>query len=176
MEQQKDRFRSTDEYIATFPEDIQAKLQALRATIRAAAPDATELISYNMPAFAQHGNLVYFAAAKKYIGLYPTSSATAAFQQELSQYEGSRGSVHFPFDQPLPMDLITRIVQFRVAENLEREAAKAEKQAAKKASSKKDVTAQVGRRDWARCSASPVPTWRTPSLSACGGRPRRRRD
>lgn len=123
MESQK--YRSIDEYISNFPEAIQTTLQALRATIRAAAPDAEERISYQMPAFAQHGNLVYFAALKNHIGLYPTSSGIAAFEQELAGYEGTKGAVRLPIDQPLPMELITRIVRFRVAENLARAAAKA---------------------------------------------------
>lgn len=130
MESQKGSFSSIDEYIAAFPEDIQAILQALRATIHAAAPDAEERISYQMPAFALHGNLVYFAAFKNHIGFYPTSSGTAAFQQELSAYQGSKGAVRFPIGQPLPLDLITRIVQFRVAENLSRAEAKASKRQA----------------------------------------------
>ncbi len=127
MDTQKSGYRTIDEYIALFPEDIQALLQTMRATIRAAAPDAEERISYAMPAFALHGNLVYFAAAKHHIGLYPTSSGIAAFQDEVSAYEGSKGAVRFPIGQPLPLDLITRIVRYRVAENLERAAAKARK-------------------------------------------------
>lgn len=129
MDIRKGGFRSIDEYIATFPEETQAKLEALRATIHAAAPEAEERISYQMPAFAQEGNLVYFAAAKTYIGLYPTSSGVAAFEDDLSAYDHSKGSIHFPIDQPLPMDLITRIVQFRVEENLARAASKAAKAA-----------------------------------------------
>ncbi len=117
-------FRTIDEYIATFPADVQALLQTLRATIHAAAPGAEERISYGIPAFAQEGNLVYFAALKNHIGLYPTSSGIAAFQDEISAYESSKGAVKFPKDQPMPLDLITRIVQFRVAENLNRAAAK----------------------------------------------------
>jgi uncharacterized protein YdhG (YjbR/CyaY superfamily) len=127
MDSQKGGFRSIDEYIAACPEDVQEILHALRATIRAAAPDAEEKISYGMPAFAQNGNLVYFAAAKNHIGFYPTSSGIAAFQQELSKYEGSKGAVRFPISQPLPMDLISRIVKFRVAENLSRAAARSQK-------------------------------------------------
>ena len=127
MQDQQTGFRSIDEYIAAFPEDVQALLQAVRATIHAAAPDAVERISYNMPAFAQEGNLVYFAALKNHIGLYPTSSGIAAFQQEIAAYESSKGAVKFPKDQPLPLDLITRIVQFRVTENLNRAAAKRSK-------------------------------------------------
>jgi uncharacterized protein YdhG (YjbR/CyaY superfamily) len=127
METQKVGFRSIDEYIATFPEDIQALLEALRATIRAAAPDAEERISYQMPTFALKGNLVHFAALKNHIGFYPTSSGIAAFQHELSRYEGTKGAVRFPISQPLPMELISKIVQFRVTENLNRAAAKAHK-------------------------------------------------
>ncbi len=130
MEQRTDGFRTIDEYIATFPEDIQALLEAVRATIKASAPDAEELISYQMPAFAQHGNLVYFAALKNHIGLYPTSSGIAAFKDELSMYESSKGAVKFPIKQPLPLELIGKIVQFRVSENLNKAAAKARKKKA----------------------------------------------
>jgi uncharacterized protein YdhG (YjbR/CyaY superfamily) len=129
MQSQETGFRTIDEYVATFPDDVQALLQAVRTTIHAAAPDAVERISYGMPAFAQEGNLVYFAALKHHIGLYPTSSGIAAFQQEISAYESSKGAVKFPKDQPLPLDLITKIVQFRVTENLNRAAAKSQKKA-----------------------------------------------
>src|SRR5436309_4319459 len=114
MDQHKDGFSSIDEYIATFPEEKQVLLQAVRATIKAAAPDAEERISYQMPAFALNGNLVYFAALKNHIGFYPTSSGIEAFKDELSAYEGTKGAVRFPIDQPLPVDLISKIVQFRV--------------------------------------------------------------
>jgi uncharacterized protein YdhG (YjbR/CyaY superfamily) len=127
LESNKTGIRSVDEYIASFPEDIQALLQTVRATIRAAAPEAEEKISYQMPAFALKGNLVYFAARKKYIGFYPTSSGTEEFKDEISAYKGAKGSVRFPIDQPLPLDLIDRIVRFRVAENLARAAAKSRK-------------------------------------------------
>ena len=109
-----------DAYIATCPEEVREQLEELRATIRAAAPDAVEIISYQMPAFAQNGNLVYFAASRNHIGLYPTSSGVAAFQDELAPYSSSRGTIRFPLGQPLPLDLIRRIVEFRVAENLSR--------------------------------------------------------
>ncbi len=122
-------YTSIDEYIAAFPEDIQARLEAMRATIHAAAPDAKERISYQMPAFALDGNLVYFAALKQHIGFYPTSSGIAAFQQELSAYEGSKGVVRFPVTEPLPLELISRIVRFRVTENQERAKAKVRKKA-----------------------------------------------
>lgn len=127
MDGQPASFQSVDEYIVAFPDDIQAKLQALRTTIRAAAPDAEERISYNMPAFARHGNLVYFAAAKQHIGLYPTASAMMAFRDELAAYSTSQGAIRFPLGDPLPVDLIRRIVEFRVAENRGRVAAKAKK-------------------------------------------------
>lgn len=129
MDQRKGGYQSIDEYIATFPEEMQALLEEVRATIRAAAPGAEERISYQMPAFAQNGNLVYFAALKNHIGLYPTGSGIEAFKGELSRYETTKGSVKFPINEPLPLDLISRIVRFRVAENLDR-AAKARKKKA----------------------------------------------
>lgn len=129
MQSQETGFRTIDDYIAAFPEDVRPLLQAVRATIHAAAPDALERISYGMPAFAQEGNLVYFAALKNHIGLYPTSSGIAAFQQEISAYESSKGAVKFPKDQPMPLDLIAKIVRFRVTENLNRAAAKSQKKA-----------------------------------------------
>ena len=127
MDRQKAGYHSIDEYIATLPEDIQALLLTVRATIRAAAPDAEERISYQMPTFAQHGNLVHFAALKNHIGFYPTSSGVAAFKDELAGYVSTPGAIQFPLNQPLPLDLITRIVRFRVAENLSRAAAKTQK-------------------------------------------------
>ena len=118
MESNKVGFTSIDEYISTFPEEIQKILEELRATIKAAAPEAEEKISYQMPTFALKGNLVHFAAWKNHIGFYPSSSGTQAFKHELSIYEGAKGSVKFPIDKPLPLDLISKIVKFRVAENL----------------------------------------------------------
>jgi len=106
-----------DDYIAGFPADVQAKLQALRATIRQAAPEATETISYRIPTFTLNGNLVHFAAYARHIGFYPTSSAMAAFEPELTAYKRARGSVQFPLDRPLPLDLVRRMVDFRVAES-----------------------------------------------------------
>src|SRR5881227_493463 len=100
MEQHKGGYSSIDEYIASFPEDIQALLQAVRATIKAAAPEAEERISYQMPTVALNGNLVHFAALKNHIGFYPTSSGIEAFKDELSVYEGTKGAVRFPIDQP----------------------------------------------------------------------------
>ncbi len=124
MKGDKLAYHTIDEYIAMFPAETQKILQELRATIRAAAPGAVEKISYQMPAFALKGNLVYFAAWKDHIGLYPTSSGTQAFQQELSAYEFSKGTVKFPINQPLPLGLISRIVKYRVAENLKKAAGK----------------------------------------------------
>lgn len=118
MEGYKRGFNSIDEYIAAFPEDIQKILGELRATIKASAPDAGEKISYQMPTFTLKGNLVHFAAYKKHIGFYPTPSGIQAFKHELSVYEGSKGAVRFPIDKPLPLELICKIVKFRVTENL----------------------------------------------------------
>jgi uncharacterized protein YdhG (YjbR/CyaY superfamily) len=118
-----------DEYIAGFPEDVQVLLEQIRATIRDAAPDATEAISYAMPTFKLNGNLVHFAAFKNHIGLYPTPSALDKFKEELSTYEGSKGAVRFPLDKPMPLALITEIVKFRVNENMEKAEAKANKNA-----------------------------------------------
>jgi len=119
MESNQVGFNSIDEYIATFPEEIQKILEELRATIRASASDAEEKISYQMPTFALKGNLVHFAAHKKHIGFYPSPSGIQAFKHELSIYEGAKGSVRFPIDKPLPLELISKIVKFRVTENLE---------------------------------------------------------
>lgn len=116
-----------DDYIANFPEDVQAILQELRATIREAAPDAAEAISYQMPTFKLKGNLVHFAAYKNHIGFYPVPTGLAAFEEELSVYKSGKGSVQFPIDKPMPLDLIRRIVNFRVAENLEKAEAKSKK-------------------------------------------------
>lgn len=113
-------FNSIDEYIAAFPKDIQKKLREMRAAIRAAAPDATEKISYQLPTFFLNGNLVHFATFKNHIGFYPTPSGIDSFQKELSKYEYSKGSVQFPIDKPLPIALIKKIVKFRVSENLKK--------------------------------------------------------
>lgn len=107
-----------DSYIADFPKDTQKMLEQLRATIMKAAPDAEEVISYQMPAYKYHGMLVYFAGYKNHIGFYPTSSGIAKFKKELSVYKGAKGSAQFPLDKPLPLQLITKIVTFRVKENL----------------------------------------------------------
>ena len=127
MESNQVGYTSIDEYIALFSEETQKILQELRSTIKNAAPGGEEKISYQMPAFAQNGILVYFAAWKNHIGFYPTSSGTQAFKQELSVYKSSKGSVKFPLDKPLPLDLISNIVRFRVAENLKKAEEKSSK-------------------------------------------------
>lgn len=127
MESSKSTFTTIDEYIASFPADVQKRLQEVRTTIRAAAPEAQEKISYLMPTFTYKGNLVYFAAFKNHIGFYPIPSGIEEFKDELAVYKQGKGSVQFPFDQPLPLDLITRIVKFRVQENVRKAQAKASK-------------------------------------------------
>ena len=127
MESNKIGYGSIDDYIATFPKEIQIILEELRAAIKAAAPGAEEKLSYQMPTFALKGNLVHFAAWKNHIGFYPTSSGTQAFINELSLYEGAKGSVKFPIDKPLPLKLISKIVKFRVAENLKKAEIKSSK-------------------------------------------------
>lgn len=107
-----------DAYIAGFQLHIQEMLQLMRATIRAAAPDAVEKVSYGMPTFALKGNLVHFGAFKTHIGFYPTPGGIEKFKDELAGYKSAKGSVQFPLDEPLPLDLVRRIVEFRVAENL----------------------------------------------------------
>lgn len=127
MDSKKAGFTSIDEYIATFPEEVQTILQELRATIKAAAPDATETISYQMPTFFLKGNLVHFAAFKSHIGFYPAPRGIEAFKDELAVYKGAKGSVQFPIDEPMPLELITRIVKFRVEENLKKAESKPRK-------------------------------------------------
>jgi uncharacterized protein YdhG (YjbR/CyaY superfamily) len=122
--------KSIDEYIANYPEDVQEILQKIRAIIREAAPEAVETINYAIPTFTLEGNLVHFAAFKKHIGFYPTPSGVEKFKNELSAYEGAKGSVQFPFDKPIPYNLIREIVLFRVKDTLEK--AKAKKEAKRK--------------------------------------------
>ena len=120
MESNKTAPSTIDEYIQMFPGNVQALLESLRQTIREAAPEAEEAISYQIPTFKQNGILVHFAAFKNHIGFYPTPSGVEAFQEELSAYESSKGSVKFSKDQELPLDLVSRIVRFRVQQNLEK--------------------------------------------------------
>lgn len=116
--------KNIDAYIANYPEEIQVILEKLRATVRKAAPEALETISYQMPTFTLQGNLVHFAACKNHIGFYPAPTGITAFQKELAAYKGAKGSVKFPLDKPLPFDLVTKIVEFRVQENLAKAKAK----------------------------------------------------
>jgi len=113
-----------DEQIAKFPKDVQEILEKIRATIRKAAPDAEETINYGIPTFTLKGNLVHFAGFKNHIGFYPTPSGIEKFKKELSVYKGAKGSVQFPLNKPIPYGLISKIVKFRVKENLEKAAAK----------------------------------------------------
>ena len=111
--------QTIDDYIQSFPSDIQKILQKVRNTIRKAAPGAVEVISYQMPTFKLNGkNLVHFAAWKSHIGFYATPSGNAAFKKELSKYKGAKGSVQFPITEPIPYDLIEKIVVFRVKESV----------------------------------------------------------
>jgi uncharacterized protein YdhG (YjbR/CyaY superfamily) len=110
--------RSIDEYIAAAPKNLQETLQELRRSIKEAAPQAEEVISYQMPAFKLNGILVWFAVYKDHIGFYPKASAIEAFKEKLSAYQTSKGTVQFPLNKPLPLDLIKEIVYFRLKEDL----------------------------------------------------------
>ena len=120
----KTNYKNIDEYIATFPKETQKILEEIRATIKAAAPAAEEKISYQMPTFYLNGNLIHFAAFKNHIGIYPTPSGTQAFKDEIFMYQGAKGSIRLPIDEPMPLELIGRIAKFRVAENLAKAKAK----------------------------------------------------
>jgi uncharacterized protein YdhG (YjbR/CyaY superfamily) len=116
--------KDIDDYIAGFPTEVQKLLEEVRAIIQKAAPDAEEAIKYAMPTFVLHGNLVHFAAYQHHIGFYPAPMGIEEFKEELSGYVGGKGSVQFPLDQPIPYDLIRRIVEYRVGKNLEKAKAK----------------------------------------------------
>ncbi|AWA30127.1 hypothetical protein HYN48_08570 [Flavobacterium magnum] len=116
---------AVSQFIDGFPEATRNRLQAVRETILRAAPEAQEYIGYMMPAYKLHGPLVYFSGYKNHIGFYPGASGVAHFKEELSDYKTAKGSIQFPLDQPVPIELIRKIVTFRVKENLERAAAKA---------------------------------------------------
>ncbi|MCC6419626.1 MAG: DUF1801 domain-containing protein [Gemmataceae bacterium] len=119
--------KDIDAYISQFPDDVQAILDKVRATIRKAAPEASETISYQMPAFKQHGILVYFAAWKKHIGMYPPISGDKALEKAVARYAGPKGNLQFPLDEAIPSDLIERIVKLRVKQDSEKAAAKRKK-------------------------------------------------
>jgi uncharacterized protein YdhG (YjbR/CyaY superfamily) len=116
--------QTIDEYIEVFPENVQEKLNEMRQTIRNAAPEAIEKISYRMPSYAFKGMLVYFAAHKNHLGFYPFTSAIRAFSSELAPYQTSKGGIQFPYKNPLPINLIQRIIDFRVKENFDKAALK----------------------------------------------------
>ena len=119
MEKDNVPLNPIDEYIAIFPRETQMMLNELRSTIKASAPDAEEKISYGIPTFYLHGNLVHFAAYKAHIGFYPTPRGIETFKDVLSMFKTSKGAVQFPLDKPLPLNLISKIVEFRVADNRE---------------------------------------------------------
>ena len=120
MDSRKKGYTSIDEYILSFPRDVQKKLQEMRNLIQMQAPLAQERISYQMPTFVLNGNLVHFAAHSNHIGLYPTPSAIRAFKVRLSKYKNAKGSVQFPLDEPLPKTLIKQMVKYRVLENMKK--------------------------------------------------------
>lgn len=124
---EKKKFRSIEEYHAALPKDIRKIVETLRAAIQAAAPQAEETISYNMPAFKQEGVLVFYAVNKNHIGFYPTPSAIVEFASELVGYETSKGAIQFPMEKKLPLALVKSIVKFRVKENLDKAKAKSKK-------------------------------------------------
>jgi uncharacterized protein YdhG (YjbR/CyaY superfamily) len=121
------RSKEIDQFIAGFPKEVQEILEKVRETVREAAPEADETINYGIPTFTLNGNLVHFSAFKNHIGFYPTPSGIEKFKKELSAYEMAKGSVKFPLVQPIPYDLIARIVEFRVKENREKAEAKGKK-------------------------------------------------
>jgi uncharacterized protein YdhG (YjbR/CyaY superfamily) len=114
---EKNQFKDIDGYIATFPNNIQNILLELRKAIQLASPESTEKISYGMPTFYFKGNLVHFAAFKNHIGFYPAPSGIEAFKDDLAKYKSSKGAIQFPISEALPLDLISKIVAFRVREN-----------------------------------------------------------
>jgi uncharacterized protein YdhG (YjbR/CyaY superfamily) len=111
------KFKTMDEYIVSFPKNVQTILQEMRQTIHNAAPQAEETISYSMPAFKQKGVLVWFAAFKNHIGFFPTALGVEAFKAELCDYSTSKGTIRFPLDKPIPFDLVKKIVEYRIKEN-----------------------------------------------------------
>lgn len=123
--------RTVDEYIGAITGPARRPIIELRATVRKLAPQAEEVISYNMPAFRMHGMLVWYAACKNHIGFYPTPSAIVAFKKQLSSYECSKGAIQFSLDRPLPVALIEDIVRFRIEENVRKEKIKRSQKKAK---------------------------------------------
>lgn len=116
----KIKFTTVDEYISYFPQNIKNLLEEVRAIIKATAPTAKEVISYNIPAFKLNGMLVFFAAWQEHIGMYPIPTGNDAFKKEIAVYKGGKGTLKFPFSKPLPKDLIKRIVEYSVADDIAR--------------------------------------------------------
>ena len=127
MEENKTTIKTIDEYIAQFSVEIQEMLTLFRKIIKESAPEAEEKISWQMPTFVLHGNLVHFAAHKNHIGFYPGVSGIEAFKSELAAYKNSKGAIQIPFGKPLPCELIRKIVTFRVAENIQQAEEKLQK-------------------------------------------------
>ena len=128
MKSKKVGFTSIEEYIGTFPQNVQKTLEEVRRTIKAAAPDAREKISYQIAAFELNGrNLIHFAGWKNHIALYPIPSGSEAFNKQLSQYVDGKGTLKFPLDKPLPLKLISKVVKLRVADNLRNAGTKSDK-------------------------------------------------
>lgn len=117
MKASKQTFPTIDEYIKSFPKDVQKILEQVRQAIKKSAPEAQETINYQIPTFKLNGNLVHFAAFKNHIGFYPAPSGLKTFKKELSDYKSSKGSVQFPIDKPIPVSLISKIVKYRAKEN-----------------------------------------------------------
>jgi uncharacterized protein YdhG (YjbR/CyaY superfamily) len=124
---ERGQFSTVDEYIALQPDSVKAGLDLLRKTIQTAAPEAEELISYQMPAYRLKGMLAFFSAAKKHYGFYPTASPIVAFREKLKSYETSRGAVRFPLEKPIPVKLVAEMVKWKVRENLTKENIKSKK-------------------------------------------------
>ena len=125
------KYKTVQEYLSAQPAPVKAMLQQMRSTIKEAAPEAEEVISYNMPAFKLNGMLVWYAAFKNHIGFYPRPSGLEAFKKEIAIYKSTKGAVQFPMDQPLPLPLVTKIVKYRVKENKEEAVTKAAKKKSK---------------------------------------------
>jgi uncharacterized protein YdhG (YjbR/CyaY superfamily) len=121
-------FSTINEYISEFPEEIQVKLEQIREIIQQAAPEAKEAIRYGMPTFVLNGNLVHFAAYKNHIGFYPAPSGIDAYLDELAVYRTGKGTIQFPIDQPIPLNLVKKVVEFRVNENLGKRKGKVKKE------------------------------------------------
>lgn len=118
---------SIDQYISEAPQEVQERLKNLRAVIKSEVPDAQERIAYAMPTFSQEGNLVHFAYFKKHIGFFPAPSGIENFQEELAKYKTSKGTIQFPLDEEIPMNLVREIVRFRLKENLAKAASRRKK-------------------------------------------------